>query len=69
MAPNFLSVKWHGEVFQELGAHDVKSSILVGSLFLLDGRRREGKKKEKKITLGEEGFPGLDLPCWLCSRS
>jgi hypothetical protein len=32
--------------------------ILLGTLFLLDGgRRREGKKKEKKIAVGEEGFP------------
>jgi hypothetical protein len=44
-----------------LGVYDVKSLILVDSLFLLDGgRRREGKNKEKKKKknyLGRGGFP------------
>jgi hypothetical protein len=32
--------------------------ILIDSLFLLEQRkRREGKKKEKEITMGEECFP------------
>jgi hypothetical protein len=61
MAPNFLSIMWHGEAFHGLVVQDVKSLILVDALFLLDeGRRREGKKKKKKrkkITMGEEGFP------------
>jgi hypothetical protein len=61
MAPNFLSIMWHWQACYRLGVHDVKSLILVGALFLLDGgKRREGKKKEikEKITMGEEGFPG-----------
>jgi hypothetical protein len=45
--------------------------MALDALFLLDGgRRREGKKKEKKTTklLWERKVSqGLDLPCWLCS--
>jgi hypothetical protein len=40
-------------------------------LFLLDGGSRIGrkKKKEREITIGEEGFPGgVDPPCWLCLK-
>jgi hypothetical protein len=37
-------VAWEG--FPQLGFQDVKSLILVGALFLLEGgKRREGKKK------------------------
>jgi hypothetical protein len=44
MAPNFLSVTWHGEAFPGVEVQNVKSLILVDALFLLDGgRRREGK--------------------------
>jgi hypothetical protein len=63
---------WHGEAFHRLGVQDVKSLILVGALFLLDGGiRREGKKKEKKKTncMGRRVSLGLDPACWLCSRS
>jgi hypothetical protein len=58
MAPNFVSIAWLWEAFHGLGIQDVKSLILVGGLFPLDaGRRREGKKKEKKkIAVGKEGF-------------
>jgi hypothetical protein len=49
MAPNFLSIVLHLVAFQGLGVQDVKSLILISALFPLDGgRRREGKKKEKK---------------------
>jgi hypothetical protein len=48
-----------GETFHSLGDQDVVSFILFDALFLLDGgRRREGKKEEKKNTLGMESFPG-----------
>jgi hypothetical protein len=37
------------EAFHRLGVHNVESLILVDALFLLDGgRKREGKKREKK---------------------
>jgi hypothetical protein len=42
----------------------IKDLILVGALFLLFRRRREGKKKEKregkrkKLLWGRRGFPG-----------
>jgi hypothetical protein len=37
------------DVFHGLRVQDVKSLILIDALFLLDqGRRREGKKKEKE---------------------
>jgi hypothetical protein len=71
MVPNFLSAASYGEAFHGLRFHDIKSLILVDALFLLEGRRkREGEKKEKEkqITVGEEGFPWLNPPCWLCSR-
>jgi hypothetical protein len=46
------------QAFHGLGIHNAESLILVDALFLLDGvRRREAKKKEKKITMWEEGFP------------
>jgi hypothetical protein len=49
MAPTFLNVTWHGEDFHRPGVHDVESLIVVDALFPLDGgRRREGRKKEKK---------------------
>jgi hypothetical protein len=68
MAPNFLSVTWHGEAFHRLGVHDVKSLILVDALFPLDrGKRREGKIKEKKSPRGSRVSLGLNLLCWLCS--
>jgi hypothetical protein len=39
----------HGETFHGPGIWDVENLILVGALFLLDGRkRRVGNKKEKK---------------------
>jgi hypothetical protein len=60
MAPNFLSVTWYREAFHRLGVQDVRSFILVGALFPLDGgRRRDVKKKEKKKKNlhGEGGFP------------
>jgi hypothetical protein len=55
------NVVW--EAFHRLGVQYVKSLILIGTLFLLDGgRRRERKKKEKKKKKkslhGEEGYPG-----------
>jgi hypothetical protein len=34
MAPNFLSITWHGKAFHGLGVQDVESLILVGALFL-----------------------------------
>jgi hypothetical protein len=34
MAPNFLSVTWHGEAFHGLRVQDVENLILVGALFL-----------------------------------
>jgi hypothetical protein len=44
--------------------------ILVGALVPPDGgRRREGKKKEKKLQWGRRVSPELDPPFWLCSRS
>jgi hypothetical protein len=53
MAPKFLSVIWNGEAFHGLGVQGAECLILVGALFPLDGgKRREGKKKEKK-----KGFP------------
>jgi hypothetical protein len=49
MAPNFFSVTCCGEAFHGLEVQDVESLILVDVSFQLDGgRRREGKKKEKK---------------------
>jgi hypothetical protein len=74
MATSFLSVTRHREAFHELVVHGVEGLILVGALFLLDGeRRREGKKKRKegrkKSPWGRRVSPGLDPPCWLCSRS
>jgi hypothetical protein len=46
---NFSHVTWRGEAFHMLGVQGVKDLILVGALFSLDGgRRREGRKKEKK---------------------
>jgi hypothetical protein len=37
----------------------LQSLILVDALFPLDrGRREKGKKGEKEIIVGEEGFPG-----------
>jgi hypothetical protein len=58
MEPDFLSVVWHREAFHSLGVQDVESLILVDALFPLDGgRRKERRKKEKKIAVGEEGFP------------
>jgi hypothetical protein len=62
MVPKFLSIMWCGEPFHWLGIQDVKSLILVGALFLLDGGRRRGgiiknKKEEEKISVGKEGFP------------
>jgi hypothetical protein len=59
---------WCGEAFHGLRVQDIESLILVDALFLLDqGRRREGKKKEKKSPWGRRVFPGLDPPCLLCS--
>jgi membrane protein implicated in regulation of membrane protease activity len=52
------------EAFLGLWVQGVEGLILVGALFLLDGRRRERKEKEKrkerriKITMGKEGLPG-----------
>jgi hypothetical protein len=64
---------WHGEAFQSLGVQDVESLILVGVLFLLDGRRiKKGKKREKKkekLPWGRRVSQGLHLPCWLCRGS
>jgi hypothetical protein len=59
MAPNFLSVTWHGEAFQGLRVQNVESLTLVGALFPVDGgRRREKEKtKEEKNHHGEGGFP------------
>jgi hypothetical protein len=70
MAPNFLSITWCGEAFHRLGVQGVESLILVGALFLFDGRRRkEGKKKgEKKIAVGKRFSMGLDPTCRLCNR-
>jgi hypothetical protein len=49
MVPNFLSIMWCGEAFHGVWVQDVESLILVGALFpFYGGRRREGKKKEKK---------------------
>jgi hypothetical protein len=46
MAPNFFSVRWHGEAFHELGVQSIDGLILVDALFMLEGeKRREGKKK------------------------
>jgi hypothetical protein len=62
---------WHGEVFHGLGVRDVKSLILVGVLFPLDGEgeEKERKKKRRKKSLwGRRVSPELDQPCWLCSR-
>jgi hypothetical protein len=64
MAPYFLSVMWHGKTIHGLGVQDVKSLILVDTLFTFDGgRRREGKKKKKKKSLWgrEEGFLGSGI--------
>jgi hypothetical protein len=55
MLPNFLSATGHGEAFHGLGVQDVKSLILVDSLFPLDGGRRKEGNKEKKLWGG--GFP------------
>jgi hypothetical protein len=45
----FSQYNMAGEAFHGLGIQDVKSFILAGALFPLDGgRRRKGKKKEKK---------------------
>jgi hypothetical protein len=59
MAQNFLSIMWCGQAFLGLEFQDVESLILVGALFLLDGRRRreQRKKKREKHHMGEEGFP------------
>jgi hypothetical protein len=47
MTPNFVRAAWCGGGFQRVRC--VESLILVDALFPLDGgRRREGKKKEKK---------------------
>jgi hypothetical protein len=72
MAPNFFSVRWHGEAFHGLGVQSIDGLILVGALFMLEGgKRREGKKKRKedrKKSLWERRVSlGLDLPFWLCS--
>jgi hypothetical protein len=40
MVTNFLSAVWPGEAFHGLEVCDVKSLILVGVLFLLDGGKR-----------------------------
>jgi hypothetical protein len=62
----FFIVTCCGEAFHGLGVQGVKGLILVGALFLLDG----GEEKErKKIAVGRRISQGLDLPCWLCSRS
>jgi hypothetical protein len=70
MAPNFLNVAWHGEAFPRLGVQGIESLILFDALFLLEGgRRREGKKKEKKVEKlpwGRRVSPGVDLSCSLC---
>jgi hypothetical protein len=62
----------HGEAFHRQGVQDVKNLILVDALFLLDqGRRREGKKKEKekkspwrrKISWGWIHLSGCGVGC------
>jgi hypothetical protein len=53
MVPNFLSIISCRESFHGLGVQDVEGLILIGALFPLDERRREGKKKKEKITLGK----------------
>jgi hypothetical protein len=64
----FSHITWHEEAFHRLGFQYVKSLILVGALFPVDGRRRrEGKRKrkeEKKLPWGRR--VSLGLPCWLC---
>jgi hypothetical protein len=64
MPPNFLSVKCCGEAFLRLGAQGVEGLILVGALFLIDGRRRRERqikrkeeRKKKKNCHGEIRFP------------
>jgi hypothetical protein len=52
--------------FPWLWVQDVKSFILVGALFLLDGgRNREGKniERRKKNQHGKEGSPETGPPC------
>jgi hypothetical protein len=53
MVPNFLSIISCRESFHGLGVQDVEGLILIGALFPLDERRREGKKKKEKITQGK----------------
>jgi hypothetical protein len=68
MGPNFLSVTWGGKAFHRVRVQDVDFLILVDALFLPDGGRREGKKKEEKKLQWERRVSlELELPCWLCS--
>jgi hypothetical protein len=69
MASNFFSIIWCGEAFYKLGVQDVKSLILVGALFTLDGGGRKERKKKKSRKKSPQGriSPETDPPCWLCS--
>jgi hypothetical protein len=48
MAPTFLGAALSGEAFHRLEVQDVTEFDSVDALFLLDGGRREGKKRREK---------------------
>jgi hypothetical protein len=51
---NFLNAAWCEEDFHRLGVQNIKSLLLVDSLYPLDGGRR---RERRKNAVGEEDFP------------